>query len=474
MMQHLKKLGGETLLYALMNVGTKLIAFLMLPIYTLYLSTSEMGVFENIEALVSMLTFLVIFGTDNALAYYFFKTEDENEKEVYVRNVLSIRLYIAFFLFLIFVLLGPYISSLFLGSSKYYKLFMLAGSVLMIDAVITVILTYYRFQFKAKKVAGLTIFRLFLVALISYAFLRFYNLKVESVYLARIASGFLIFAFLIFPVIKFFSFKIDRDIVKKVLIYGAPLVPASIAFWVITFANRFFLTQFESLESAGIYGVAMKFAAMISLLTSSVQMAWRPYSLSIQKKENAPQIFANFSLIILALGMLGLTVVATAAPLFVDLMVSNNDYKKASPYVAILSLGSFLSFYYLIISVGLFIKEKTKVISKYVMISSGISIILNVALIPLFSIWGAVIALVLSYLFVNYVIFKKSQEVYPIPFPMKKAITVFLAGLVAIIGITFLYEINAEFYVFIGPWIVMLSSLLLLRPSKIELQQKSR
>jgi O-antigen/teichoic acid export membrane protein len=474
MMQHLKKLGGETLLYALMNVGTKLIAFLMLPIYTLYLSTTEMGVFENIEALVSMLTFLVIFGTDNALAYYFFKNEDENEKELYVRNVLSIRLYIALFLFLLFIVLGPFISSLFLGSAKYSQLFMLAGLVLVIDAVITLILTYYRFQFKAKKVAGLTIFRLFLVALVSYAFLRFFNLRVESVYLARLLSGFLIIVILVFPVIKFLRFKIDRDIVKLILIYGAPLVPASIAFWVITFANRFFLTQFESLESAGIYGVAMKFAAMISLLTSSVQMAWRPYSLSIQKKDNAPQIFANFSLIILAIGMLGLTVVATAAPLFVDLMVSSGDYKVASQYVAALSLGSFLSFYYLIISVGLFIKEKTKVISKYVMISSGISIILNIVLIPFLSIWGAVIALVLSYLFVNFVIFKKSQEVYPIPFPMKKAMTVFIAGLLAIAGITYLYEINAGFSYFIVPWIVMLASLILLRPSKIELKQKSR
>lgn len=474
MMQHLKKLGGETLLYALMNVGTKLIAFLMLPIYTLYLSTTEMGVFENIEALVSMLTFLVIFGTDNALAYYFFKTEDENEKELYVKNVLSIRLYIALFLFLLFIVLGPFISTMFLGSAKYSQLFMLAGLVLVIDAVITLILTYYRFQFKAKKVAGLTIFRLFLVALVSYAFLRFFNLRVESVYLARLLSGFLIIVILVFPVIKFLRFKIDRDIVKLILIYGAPLVPASIAFWVITFANRFFLTQFESLESAGIYGVAMKFAAMISLLTSSVQMAWRPYSLSIQKKDNAPQIFANFSLIILAIGMLGLTVVATAAPLFVDLMVSSGDYKVASQYVAALSLGSFLSFYYLIISVGLFIKEKTKVISKYVMISSGISIVLNIVLIPMLSIWGAVIALVLSYLFVNFVIFKKSQEVYPIPFPMKKAMTVFTAGLVAIAGITYLYEINAGFYYFIGPWIVMLMSLLLLRPSKLALKQKSR
>nr|WP_278187304.1 MULTISPECIES: oligosaccharide flippase family protein [Bacillaceae] len=468
-------MGGETLLYALMNVGTKLIAFLMLPIYTHYLTTTEMGVFENIEAMVSVLTFVVIFGTDNALAFYFFKTDDHKEQDKFVQTVLTFRFLLAVFFLLLFIIFGPLFSKFLLGISSYSKLFILAGVVLVSESVITLILTYYRYQFKAKKVAVITLIQLGLVASFTFVLLKYLNYKVESVYVSRLVSGALIILVLIIPIIKFFSFKVDFKILKRILAYGAPLVPASIAFWVITFANRFFLTHMESLESAGVYGVAIKFAAMISLLTSSIQMAWRPYSLSIQKNENAPQIYAQISSLILMLGMVGLVGVATIAPFLMKIMVSSNAYQGASKYIAFLSLGSFLSFYYLIISVGLFIKEQTKVLSKYVIYSAILSVILNIILIPLLSIWGAAIALVLSYLFVNVIIFKKSQEFYYIPLSIKKNGFIFLVGLVAMLTVTFIYELDLSKWFISIPWLALLGAVFfVVKLDKIRLVQKSR
>lgn len=475
LLNHLKKLGGETLLYALMNVGTKLIAFLMLPIYTKYLSTTEMGVFENVEALVSILTFVVIFGTDNSLAFYFFKTDDSKEREAFVRTVLTFRFYIAALCFILLSVFGAFFSDLLLGSSGYGKILMIAGVVLITESIITLIFTYYRYQFKAKVVSVLTLVQLGLVAVLSFIMLKYINLKVESVYLSRLISGTLIILVISFPVIKFFRLNIDREKLKLILVYGAPLVPASLAFWVITFANRFFLTHMESLASAGVYGVGFKFAAMISLLTSSIQMAWRPYSLSIQKNDNAPEIYAQISILILTLGMVSLAGVATIAPFLLKLMVSSNAYQEASQYIAILSLGSFLSFYYLIISVGLFIKEQTKVLSKYVIVSAILSIVLNIALIPLLSIWGAAIALVLSYLFVNIVIFKKSQEVYHIPLSIGKSGLIFTIGLLSMLSITFIYESGLSRLFIIIPWLVLLvMAILLIRNQGNPLRLKGR
>jgi O-antigen/teichoic acid export membrane protein len=472
LLNHLKKLGGETLLYALMNVGTKLIAFFMLPIYTRYLSTTQMGVFENIEALVSILTFVVIFGTDNALAFYFFKTDDTKEKDTYVKTVLTFRVLLALFFMFMFLIFGPLISKLFLGESGYYKIFVVAGIVLVTESIITLILTYYRYQFKAKKVAVVTLIQLGCVAVFTYFMLKYLNYKVESVYLSRLLSGILIILILIRPLFKFLSFKVDLKTLKIILVYGAPLVPASIAFWVITFANRFFLTHMESLASAGVYGVAIKFAAMISLLTSSIQMAWRPYSLSIYKKENAPEVYAQISMLILAFGMVGIVGVATVAPFLVDLFVSSKAYQEASQYIAILSLGSFLSFYYLIISVGLFIKEQTKVLSKYVLISAGLSVILNVIFIPLLSIWGAAIALIVSYIFVNVIIFKKSQEIYHIPLSIKNSVLIFIIGLLSMLAVTYILEIHANYWLLIIPWIVLLATaFFILKPNKVRLQK---
>ncbi|MFC0272231.1 oligosaccharide flippase family protein [Metabacillus herbersteinensis] len=461
MLKQLKRLGGDSLLYALMNVGTKLIAFLMLPIYTTYLNPSEMGAFELIESIVSILTFVIIFGTDNALAYYFYKEKEEKDKEQFFKTALSFRLVIAMVFFLIFIVMGPYFAEVFLGSRDYYSVVLIAGTVLISEAVITLLLTFDRFNFKSKKVAGLTVFKLLLVALSSYVLLKFLNLKVESIYIGRLISGLVVLVFLIRPLFNFLSFKFRKDQLIKLLRYGAPLVPASIAFWIITFSNRIFLSMFESLESVGIFGVAIKFATVITLLTSSVQMAWRPYSMSIKDQPNAKKIYANIFYIILIIGMLGLISIASLAPFLLKFMVPDMIYMEAANYIAMLSLGSFLSFYYLIVSVGLFLEEKTAVISIYVGISAVVSVILNISLIPLFSIWGAVLALVISYVLVNVLIFIKSQSVYYIPVSLKKLLIPFIGGVISTGSIVIIYMYNFNsYYIFIS-WIFFFIVLLL-------------
>lgn len=453
LLTQLKRLGGDSLLYALMNVGTKLIAFLMLPIYTAYLGTTQMGVLDNVDALTSILTFIIIFGTDNALAYYYYDTDSIERKEKFVSTVLAFRLCIALLLLFIFLIAGKWVSLLVTGSGDYAYLFRLSGYVLVLEAALTVLLTYYRFEFKSLKVMVYTVLKLAAVAVLTYAFLRFANLNVESVFYGRIIATFCILLVTFRLFIKFFRFKIDRKMLKEIISYGAPLVPASIAFWVITYANRLFLTHFDSLDAVGIYAVAAKFAMVIALLTSSIQMAWRPYTMSLKDKPGAEKVFSKIYILILIIGMTGLIGIATVTPFILDFMIPNPKFDTATKYVAIISTSTFLSFYYLIISVGLFFKKETKIISKWVGIGALLSLVLNAILIPLFSIWGASIALVLSLLFVTVMIFKKSQETYYVPVSGWKLLWIFLNGLVAMLAIVYIYEYaHLSLWTIVLPW----------------------
>ena len=458
MLKQLKRLGGDSLLYAFMNVGTKIIAFVMLPIYTTFLSTEQMGIFDLLEAALAVITFLVIFGTDNALAYYFYQVTEEEKKIDYVKTVVTIRIFIASIFFISFVVFGSIFSELLLGSDKYKDMFLLLGIVLITEALITVILTYYRFIFKSKKVALLTVFKLLLVAIFSYLLLRYSNWKVESLYLGRIASGFVLLIILVRPLFKFFTLKVDFQLVKEIIKYGAPLVPASLAFWVITFSNRIILSKFTTFGDVGVYGVAVKIATMITLLTTGIQMAWRPYSMNIKDEPNAKDIYAKVYYIILGIGIVGLLAIASVSPFIVQILAPQEGYREAANYVALLSLGSFLSFYYLIISVGLFLEEKTAIVSKYVGISAGISIVLNLLLIPYFKIWGATAALVISFVFVNIFIFKKSQEVYYVPVSIRKLVGVLINGCIGILAIVMIYINDLNIIFILIPWIYVFFS----------------
>ncbi|MRX72168.1 oligosaccharide flippase family protein [Bacillus lacus] len=453
MLNQLKRLGGDSLLYALMNVGTKLIAFLMIPIYTSYLGREQFGALGTIDSFTSMMTFLVIFGTDSALAYYYFDKDHKGNKIEYVRNVLLFRFYVALSLLILSVLFGPALSYAITGTRGFELVLQLSFIVLLLEALITLVLTYFRYEFLSKRVVIMTVLRLGLVALLSYAFLRFISPDVEMVIYGRMAAALAIIVFLLPQLKRFAAFKFNGKLMKELLTYAAPLVPASMAFWVISQSNKLFITHFEGLESVGLYEAALRFATVITLLTSSVQMAWRPYSMSIKDKPNAKSIFRNVYVLIFAVGMFGLMGVATFVPFIFEAFLGE-DFHEASMYIPLLSLGTFLNFYYLIISVGLFIEKKTKPISFYFGIAAVISVILNLILIPLFSLWGAAAAVTVAYGFACVSIFLRSQKEYYVPTPVGSIMFMFVTGLLSIAAVQYVLQFSelSIWYVLI-PWL---------------------
>jgi O-antigen/teichoic acid export membrane protein len=437
--KHLKRLGADSLLYAFMNVGTKLIAFIMLPIYTRFLSDpSQYGVLDYIDRITSMLTFLVIFGTDSALAYYYFEAKDKKLRDYYVRTVMMFRLVIVAILGLVIFIGGDWLSELLLEKPGQTYLLLIAMGTLFFDTILTLILTVLRYDFFTKRVVFFTVFKMLLIAGVSYIMLITIWPTVTGILAARIISVGFVTLLLFKYVLKYTNPYFNKELLLEILKYSAPLVPASIAFWVIVNANTIFLKEFTSFKEVGIYGTAIKFAALITLLTSGVQMAWRPFSMSLKDKENNGQIFSKIYMAILLVGTLGIMFVATVMPWVIKVLDSN--YWEAYKYVALISATTFLNFYYMIISLGIFFTKKTKYISYAFGMAAIVNVILNLILIPKFSIWGAVVAYLVSYIVAIIYIFNRSQKLFYVPVSGIKMSVQFLWVIVSVIGIVYIQE----------------------------------
>lgn len=472
MFAQIKRLGADSLLYAFMNVGTKLIAFIMLPIYTSFLpDPAQYGVLDYLDRVTSMLTFVVIFGTDSALAFYYFDTEDKKKRLDYVRSVMTFRLLIVIITALVFLIGGQWLSSLILDDPKFYYLLYIAIGVLALDTVIALILTVLRYDFFTKKVVFFTVLKMLLIAILSYGFLKFITPTVDGIMYGRIISVAIVVILLIKPALKYTRITFNKKLLKEILTYAAPLVPASLAFWVIVNANVFFLKEFTSFREVGIYGTAIKFATLITLLTSGVQMAWRPFSMSLKDRKDSPILFAKLYYGILLVGTIGVLFIATCMPWIIHLLGDN--YHEAYQYVAILSAVTFLNFFYMIISVGIFFSKQTKIISYAFGMAAVINIILNVVFIPLFSIWGSVTAYLLSYLVAITYIFFKSQKLYHVPVSFGKMTFLFLSSLLAVISIVYIQESNLSDWNIAFAWIGYLVIVLLSRIDKDLLRKKS-
>ncbi|MBH0173800.1 oligosaccharide flippase family protein [Fictibacillus sp. 23RED33] len=441
MLAQIKRLGGDSLLYAFMNLGTKFIAFLMFPIYTYYLTPSEYGVIDLIDSTTAMLTFIVIFGTDSALAFYYFDVKDKAKRWAYVQNVLTFRLMVAFFFVLIVLIAGYSISDVLLKDAGYFNALLFAVGVLFIDTIFALVLTVFRYEYKTLRVVLYTVGKMLLIAVISYVFLKYIWTSVEGIIAGRLIAVLFVLLLIGKPLLPFLRLKFDKPLLKEVLKYAAPLVPASIAFWVIVNSNRFFLSEFGSMEDVGIYGSAMKFATLITLVTSGVQMAWRPYSMELKNKEGNEQLFAKLYLGILLIGLFGVMAITTVMPWVIQVL--DDAYVASYQYVGLISAVTFLNFYYLIISVGLFVKKETKYISYYFGVAAIVNVILNLVLIPKLSIWGTVVAYLISYVIAVVLIFHKSQKVYYIPISFFKMSALFISTIILVSSMVWIQENDA-------------------------------
>ncbi|QED49628.1 lipopolysaccharide biosynthesis protein [Cytobacillus dafuensis] len=472
MFAQIKRLGADSLLYAFMNVGTKLIAFIMLPIYTSFIpDPAEYGVLDYLDRLTSMLTFLVIFGTDSALAYYYFESEDKKKRLEYVRSVMTFRLLIVLITAIVFLIGGPWLSQLLLEDASLYYLFNIAIGVMALDTVIALILTVLRYDFFTKKVVTITILKMLLIAVLSYGFLAYVSPTIDGILYGRLISVAIVALLLIKPLLKYIKFTFNKKLLKEILVYATPLVPASLAFWVIVNANSILLKEFTSLYEVGIYGSAVKFASLITLLTSGVQMAWRPFSMSLKDKKDSPVLFAKLYYGILLLGTIGILMVATLMPWIIRMLSDN--YHEAYQYVAILSAVTFLNFFYMIISVGIFYTKQTKIISYAFGMAAVVNIILNVLLIPQFSIWGSVAAYLISYIIAITYIFFKSQKLYHVPVSFGKMTFLFLSSLLAVIAIVYIQESSIPDLNIVFAWLGFFVAILLSRIDKDLLKKRS-
>lgn len=456
-----------------MNVGTKLIAFIMFPIYTSFLpNPADMGVLDNLDRYTSMLTFLVIFGTDSALAFYYFETKDKQKKLDYVRSVMTFRLLIVFIIAIVFLIGGQWFAQFLLEDANLYYLFYISIGIMALDTVIALILTVLRYDFLTKKVVTITILKMLLIALFSYAFLAYITPSIEGILYGRLISVALVVLLLMKPLMKYIKFTFNKELLKEILVYAAPLVPASLAFWVIVNANSLLLQKLTSFHEVGIYGTAIKFATLITLLTSGVQMAWRPFSMSLKDKKDSQVLFAKLYYAILLLGTLGVLFVATISPWVIQIL--GDGYYEAYQYVAILSAVTFLNFFYMIISVGIFFTKQTKIISYAFGMAAVVNVLLNIILIPKFSIWGSVTAYLISYLIAITYIFFKSQKLFHVPVSFGKMTFLFMSSLVAVIGIIYIQETSIPDINIIFAWLGYFVVILISRLDKDLLNKRSR
>lgn len=394
-MNKYKRLGKNTLLVFVGNIGSKLILFLLLPFYTKWLTVEEYGVTDLITIYATFLLGIVT----ACLAESIFIFPKDKDKKIQ-KEYFSTGLYFALISFIISAFL-------FFLVDMAFSYFQFNSSIsnytwwIFWIIVATFLQTYMQqFSRSIDKVAVYAISGIVLTsstAVLSFLLIPQYG--VLGFVLSQVISLFLGALYTFFHSKSYTFFKItsiNKNRGIEMLKYSIPLIPNGIMWMVVGGLNRPVLEHYYGMNDVGLFAVASKFPAILVIVVSVFMFSWQ-ISVIEEFKKPSYKAFYNKMLRIIFLVLLILSCgVAIFSKTIIAIVVDDKFLEswRLLPLLVFAVLFSFLSAF-----VGANFSATKE--SKYYFYSSLwgalASILFNILLVPYYGLYGAAMAVVLSY-----------------------------------------------------------------------------
>lgn len=389
-MERKKYLAKNTALFALNSIGTRIINFLLVPLYTNVLSTSQYGEVDLVATIAVIIVPLITLNIGEAVMRF---ALDENA------NIDSI-VDIGCFFTLISLLTGAIIFPLlYLFSSikvppVYVYLYCVTQGLFSTTSCVL------RGEEKLFDYAICNILNTILTAGFNILLLVVFHKGVPGYFLAYILAYICasIYAGIRGNIKRYLhSFHVDWKLSKKMVAYSIVLVPNSLMWWIMNSSDRIMVTSMIDIEANGVYAISYKIPSAMAALSTVFNQAWM-YS-AIHEENSKDSVEFNNKMLTLLSRFLFLTITFLLLILrpFLKIYVSENYYSawEYTPYLLVgyyfMTIGTFLSTSYTVHkdSKGFLISGTVGAIT---------NIVMNYFLIPVMGVSGAALATCISYI----------------------------------------------------------------------------
>lgn len=457
MNRDISRLFRDALIYGSGRYIQQVVGFLLIPLYTRYLVPTDYGIMDTISVFQAMLGLLFVLGLDSAFARYYLDAETRLDKQIVTSTIFIFRLSVITLFSALTYLSSGWLATLFYHQADLQPVFKVVSLLLFANFLYSFFLEALRFNFKATHYALTSVIVTVSTISLTVYLVVFAKWGVMGIFTAQIVALGLIGFPLAFWKIRW-SLKpyFSGALLKKLLRYGLPLIPAAISYWVLTHSNRYFLLKFITLDEIGVYAVGEKFVRILVLVVTGFQLAWGPFVFSIYKNKGANDTFKMvFSLYFVVMSTLA-TIIACFSKELVMLMTQPAYYKAGLVIPWMIFTPVFIGAYY-IVSIGVTITKKTKHVGWTTACAAGLNVLLNMLLIPRFGVYGAAFSTSFSYLVSASLLYRVAQSLYPLPYQLKHAFITIVTALLVIYGA---HSIPPDFFMAIPLKISMIIGML--------------
>lgn len=381
----------NTVILLIGKASSQIVSFLLLPLYTYVLSTSDYGTVDLFITYIGLLVPLITLQLESAVFRFLIDERENSEGKKRIISNVSITTIILLMIGLII-----YIPIVVLFNFKY-KTYVLI-------CIVTTIFSNILLQM-ARGLGDNTKYSIACVItgisniIFNLLFLLVFKTGASGVLLASSISNLLcsIYIFYSKKIYKYIEKKcISKKEVKDILSYSLPLVPNSIIWWIINVSDRTIITFFIGAAANGVYAISNKFSALFINIYNVFNMSWTESAAMHIESDDKDSFFSDtFRTTIKLFSCIGMVIIAIIP--FIFKILIGEDYNDAYKYIPLLIIGSLFNIVVSFIG-GIYVAKKlTKQVTLTSFFSGLINIVINIVFIKNIGIYAAAISTIVAF-----------------------------------------------------------------------------
>jgi O-antigen/teichoic acid export membrane protein len=428
----MRRLARHSAIYGIGGLVSRILATILLPLYTHYLPPRAYGQVEIVTAATAVLAIALQMGIASAFFRFYFDAKETAEKLTVVRT--------SFWFTMAMSTVGLVLGVLFAGPISHWiglghqPWLVRAGAVgLWAQTNYQQLTALFRVEERSTAYAIASIANVLVTVAAMVVFVAVFHWGAVGLVVGNFTGTLAVYLALLAYRTEQLGLEFDRTLLRKMQKFGLPLVPSALALWMINFIDREFVSWYKGNGEVGVYSAAVKIASVITFVLIAFRTAWPAFAYSIEDDREARRTYSFVLTYLLAFASWAALALGALAPWWTELL-TDPKYHRAEKGIALLAFAGAIYAGYTVLAIGSGRARRTQL--NWVVSGTGaaVNVALNFWLVPRYGMVGASISTLAAYVVLFAGMTMYAQRVYPVAYQWRRVATVVLtaAGLTVI------------------------------------------
>jgi O-antigen/teichoic acid export membrane protein len=402
--------------YGLASMLTQAAGFVLLPLYTRYLTPSDYGILEVLGRIAETAATLLLFGGfRQALLTFYQQAADERER----RRIVSAAFFLAAGaclggIALTLVLVHP-LHGLFLTQVSHRELLlMLAVFGILLEPFTMLPLALLQSRMQSTRFVLVTLTQFLTLVAVRTVLIVWCGWGVAGVFAGTLLTTGSYAILLTVAELRRGAVLPQWKTIRDVFWFALPFLPGGICFFIMQHGDRFFLLKFADAHEVGTYSLGYKLALAVGTFSlSPLYMVWSARMYAAADQPDAPFVFGQvFTRVLAAFAFVGLGLCLYQDEIV--WLIAGPDYVNASQIIAPVVLAGYFQTGAALMDAAFYIRRRTALKLRLTLEATVVMLVLYVALIPFFGGRGAALATLGGFAYLAARTWQTSQRIFPI------------------------------------------------------------